>query len=260
MEEQKRISEKATQIAEDAKEKWTQASAECQRLQKEIEEKDKEIQKQKGLLSGWATSVCRFDTFWVMGWFLSDFQIQSRTQLKKIKRLEVKLLTLTTASMRRHGKQPLSRIQVDDSLVVLPDDLDIDMDEPETQVRQQLYSSSEAYRHMFQSAMGGWEPADMLFVEPEYGDLEPPPSVPDPSHRRPLINPTYRNRPYQNIESDGMPPPNFKSTWNIPVKTASNQGAKAVRSGPIKLDKMGHVVGKAALGSRIRMDKKLLDN
>jgi hypothetical protein len=59
--------------------------------------------------------------------------------MKKIKSLEEKVSTMTVMTpIRRRFKQPptsSSQTQFDDSLVVLPDNFDIEMDELETQVR-----------------------------------------------------------------------------------------------------------------------------
>jgi hypothetical protein len=51
----------------------------------------------------------------------------------------------------------------------------------------------------------------------------------------------------------------FSSSWNLPNL---NQGKKRVVKDamlPLKMDAKGHPLGSTALGSRMRMDKKMVD-
>jgi chromosome segregation ATPase len=55
--EAKQLAEKATQCAEEARQKWDVAEGDRKRLEVVVEKKDKEIWRQKGLLDGWAKKV-----------------------------------------------------------------------------------------------------------------------------------------------------------------------------------------------------------
>jgi hypothetical protein len=73
----------------------------------------------------------------------------------------------------------------------------------------------------------------------------------------PPLTHNLENVPSTPIAEITRPTKKFCSTWNLTIPKA---GKKVVNSTlPLKLDAKGHVLGNAVLGSRMKMEKKMLD-
>jgi hypothetical protein len=102
----------------------------------------------------------------------------------------------------------------------------------------------------------------LLIFSKVYDNDEPLPSTPNsstvetPSDPIPPLTHNLENVPSTPI-AEITRPTKFSSTWNL---TKPKAGKKVVNSTlPLKLDVKGHLLGNAGLGSRMRMEKKMVD-